>query len=382
MRFYFLRKLDFYLGKLCGQILPQSVFSDARDKLIYKKIFLIKLWGLGNLTIIWPLIYKIKEKYPHSSISFFTFDLNKGFLEKNKAIDKIIYFKFTRNIFKIIIQFFFTLVFLRKEKIDAAINFETFNFSSALLTYLTGASLRIGLNSNYEKKFYNYWDDNNPTLHISQKFLNLLKYLDINSPYSYFDFKTPQGEKDEIDNILKNFGIDSFICIHPGASINCDRGRKWKLESFIELSNMLIERYNMPLIFTGSEREKRLHAAAIKRIAKRSRVFDLSGSLDIWEFIELLQRSFMLIANDTGPVHIAASLGINTVVFYGQSSPGRCRPLNQNSLIFYKNLGCSPCDGSDQGSRKCSNNFKCMDFSPQNVFSKICEKFSVKKFCL
>jgi len=375
VRFYFLRKLDLYLGKFCNRVFPQSVFKNAHIKFIYKKIFLIKLWGLGNLAIIWPLIYKIKERYPNSSISFLTFDLNKGFLESNEAIDKIIYFKFTRNIFKMIIQAFSILVFLRKEKIDVAINFETFNFSSALFAYLTKASLRIGLNNNYEKTFYNYWIDSNPALHTTQKFLSLLKYIDISSPYSYFNFKELRGEGNGAGNILKNIGVDRFICIHPGTSINCEQGRRWKASSFSKLSNMLIEYYNMPLIFTGSKKEKSLNTVIIKGIVKRNRVFDLSGSLGIWEFIELLERGSMLISNDTGPVHLAASLGVNTATFYGQSSPERCRSLRQNSLIFYKNLKCSPCDIAGRINTKCSNNFKCLDFSPQEVFLKITEKF-------
>lgn len=374
--------INFYksIDNLLGVVLyvffrfKKNIFVDL-EKIYINKILLIKFWGLGNLALIWPLINKIKEKYPDSFITFLTFDINKAFLEKNQTIDRIIYFKFPKNIFQIIYRFISMLAALRKEKIDLVINFETFNNTSALFSYLVKAPLRIGLNNKSEKVFYNYWFCNNPSQHITEKFLNLLSPLGINSAYRYHLFKESEVNENKIKHILNKFKIKGFICIHPGTSEFFKEGRRLNQEKFSELSNMLIDKYSLPLIFTGTEKEKELIRNIIEKIIFKDKVFNFAGYLRIWEFIELLKRCLLFISNDTGTVHIAASLGINIAVFYGQSSPDRCRPLNENSVILYKHLKCSPCTGVLYRNAKCKNNYICLDFSPQEVFTVISNKF-------
>lgn len=56
----------------------------------------------------------------------------------------------------------------------------------------------------------------------------------------------------------------------------------------------------------------------IRMCYSKDRVFDLSGDLTIGEFIELLRKSLLFISNDSGPTHIAISLGIDIAVFMDQ----------------------------------------------------------------
>jgi ADP-heptose:LPS heptosyltransferase len=129
------------------------------------------------------------------------------------------------------------------------------------------------------------------------------------------------------------------------------------------------------LIFTGTNSEKPLVRDIVKNISVRGNILNLAGLLNIWELVELLRESFLFISNDTGPVHLAASLGINISVFYGPTSPYRYKPLNENVLIFYKNFECSPCVGIKYVNKNCRNNFRCLDFTPEYVFSKLSERF-------
>ncbi|MFH1854635.1 MAG: glycosyltransferase family 9 protein [Candidatus Omnitrophota bacterium] len=376
-----LRYIDILLGRILYSIFNQAPFlNKSADNIngAVKKILLIKLWGIGNLTIIWPLIHKIREAYPDSHIFFLTFDLNRAFMEKNRCIDKIIYFRFTKNIFIIIINYFRALVKLRVERLDLVINFETFNNASSLFSFLTNAHIRLGINNKYEKIFYNHWVNNSPDLHISQIYTNLLKLLPINFDYNYFYFSKSKENDRKIAGLLQDLKIDRFICIHPGTSENF-KGKRWPWFNFSELSNLMLQRYNIPLIFTGTELEKRTVANIIKKIKPKDKIFNFVGHLNIWEYVELIRRSFLFISNDTGPAHLAASLGINTVIFYGPTSPLRYRPLTKNSVIYYKNLKCGPCVGSNYLNKKCRNKFKCLDFTPKEIVLKISEKFFNEK---
>lgn len=371
-----LRGLDFFIGRVLSRLLRLSPSSSRKEGLVdidtAKKILLVKLWGLGNLSIIWPLINKIKRRYPHANIYFLTFDLNRGFLERNKDLYEIIYFSFSINIVKIIKEVFRLFVLLRGEHFDVVINFETFNAASALFSYYIKAPVRIGINNGFEKAWYSWSVDNNKTKHISELFSELLWGLQINSSYSYFSFSGATQEKRKVNEILKGRNISSFICIHPGTSFNF-KGKRWAADKFAVLSDMLVDKHDFPVFIVGMEKE--LAARILGIASNKERIFDLTGMLNIWELIELLKKSSLFISNDTGPVHLASSLGINTVVLYGPSSPLRYRPLNPNSLIFYSNLTCSPCIGSGYINRACKSKFECLNFSVEEVFEKISEKY-------
>lgn len=375
--FNHIRRLDCFIARVIFVFLYtfQIKIPEKNKKTKHiRKILCIKLWGLGNLVIIYPLLYKLKEKFPKAQFIFLTFDLNKGFLENNQAVDRIIYFKFTTNIFCILRQFINLIITFKKEQIDLLLNFETFNNTSALFSYLIKSPIRIGINNRYERIFYTYPIYNKKTEHISQVFSNLLRPLDINFHYNYFGLRGSEEDRNRAKNILNHFGIDNFVCVQPGTSENF-KDKRYCKDYFSELANLIINKYNYSILFTGTKKEKDLITYIIKMCFVKNKVFDLSGNLTIYEFTELLRKTLLFISNDSGPVHIAASLGINIAVFYGPTSPQKYRPLNENSLIFYKNLRCSPCIGVDYINRGCRNKFKCLNFSPEEVFSKISEKF-------
>ncbi len=368
-----MRRLDYLLGRIAAS----GLYFRHNDRRIIPsriaKILCIKLWGLGNLAIIYPLLPKIKEKFPDAQLMCITFDTNRGFLENNEAVDRVIYFKFTTNIFQIITQCVRLVIELRKQKIDLLINFETFNSTAALFSYLTKASVRIGLNNEYESIFYTHSVENDTSKHISQVFSDLLTPLEGNSSYGYFNFMPKRFDQDKIKSVLTQYGVSKFMCIHPGTGSNFT-GKRYRKEYFSVLASTLVGKYGIPIFFTGTQKEQKVAADIIKMIPNKENIFDLTARLTIWELVELLRKSFLFVSSDTGPVHIAASLGVNVVVFYGPTAPGRYGPLNKNSLIFYKNTPCSPCAGVHYTYGRCKN-FRCLDFPPDEVIERISRFF-------
>ena len=370
-----IRRLDCLAGRITFNLLRIFGFKEVPlpgSPVKVKKILCVKLWGLGNLALICPLIGDIKKIFPEARIIFLTFDLNRGFLENSGLIERVVYFKYTKNIFLILKQFIVFVIRFRKEKIDLAVNFETFNNASAIFAYLTRAPLRFGFRNRYEGIFYTNPVCNKQSEHISQSFLSLVLPLDNKVTYNYFNF-TGSG-RDKIAGFMSNFRMERYVCIHPGTSENF-KGKRYRKDYFSELTGLLLKNHGLPVVFTGTEKETGLVKEIVDKLADTDKVLNLAGKLAIAEFIELLKGSFLFISNDSGPVHIAASLGINTVVFYGPTSPARYGPLNRNSLVFYKNHQCSPCVGTDYINKKCRNNFSCLNFSPQEVFPLISERF-------
>jgi ADP-heptose:LPS heptosyltransferase len=332
--------------------------------------------------VIYPFLGRIKGKFPQAELVFITFDLNKGFLEASPAVGRVIYLRCTKNLVSIVKQLIQLLIRLRKEHFDLLINFETFNHASALFSCLAAIPERIGLYTRYEKIFYNHPVYYEKSAHISQAFLNLLGPLGLDHAYTYSDYHGQEREKAKVDSLLNSRKIKKFICFHPGTSKNFE-GKRYQADSFAELAGLLMNKYDIPVIFTGVAAESGMIKQIIQRVLSKDRVFDFSGKLTIREFTELLRRSSLLVCADTGPLHIAASLGVNLAVFFGPTSPQKYGPLNKNSLILYKNLPCSPCVGVDYVNKRCRYKFACLDFTPQEAFAGISEKFKdgAHSFC-
>jgi len=371
-----LRRIDYFFGKAC-YYLRWLLFLKCSKRIAeveIKKILCIKLWGLGNLAIIYPLILKIKEKFPKAKLIFVTFDLNNGFLENNKAVDSILYFPFSRNIFKLINEALLLIKKLRKENIDLVINFEFFNNAAACFSCLIGAPLRIGRDTRDEGIFYTHPISQDNLEHISERFCSLLKPLGTNTDYAYACIEGTSEDKKKIEYLLDLFSVEKFICIHPGASDNF-RGKVYHKDCFAELAKMFVSIKGFTVIFIGQDKKWRVVNNADMVVSAKRKIIDLTNQLTIGELVELLRKSKLLVSNDTGPVHIAASLGINTAVLYGPTSPRNYKPLNSNSLVFYKNLFCSPCVGIRHVNRRCNNNFICMDFSLLEIYEGVVRKF-------
>ena len=89
------------------------------------------------------------------------------------------------------------------------------------------------------------------------------------------------------------------------------------------------------------------------------------------ELCALLQRSALLITNDSGPLHLAEALATPTVSFFGPETPLLYGPTGDNQVVFYKGIYCSPClNVHNQKQAPCKGNNVCMKLiNPDEVFA-------------
>jgi ADP-heptose:LPS heptosyltransferase len=114
-----------------------------------------------------------------------------------------------------------------------------------------------------------------------------------------------------------------FVCLHPGASA---AERRWPVESFALVGDGLAGRGHR-VVLTGSAGERPL----TRRVAAamRAPAIDLAGSTTLDELAALLVRAELLVCNDTGISHLAAALGVPSVVVFVASDPVRWAPLDR-----------------------------------------------------
>jgi ADP-heptose:LPS heptosyltransferase len=96
-----------------------------------------------------------------------------------------------------------------------------------------------------------------------------------------------------------------------------------------------------------------------------------SGSAeDILTSAALIQKCGLFLTNDTGPMHLAAAVGVPTVALFGSTNPVWTGPLGIKTAVIYKNPGCSPC--FDRTCRKKQTQYGCLlNISEEDVFTCI-----------
>ena len=81
--------------------------------------------------------------------------------------------------------------------------------------------------------------------------------------------------------------------------------------------------------------------------AAPGRCLNLAGATSLWEMIEWLRLSEIMVTNDTGPMHVAAALGRPVVALFGPTEPRRTGPYGQIEYALTAGLACAPCMTSD-----------------------------------
>jgi len=334
-------------------------------KAIPQKILIVRTDRVGDVLLSTPVIKNLREAYPHAHIAFMCRPYTKEVLEGNPYLDEIIvYDKYGKH------KSFFASVtfslFLRKKHFDWAVILHPTN-RVHLVTFFANIPLRIGWNKKlphlltqalvYLKK--------EGLKHEMEYTLDILRALEVPIVDKRIYFALRDEDEAHIDKLLheRRVGGDDFIItVHPSASCV---SKRWPQDYFCRLIELLQEAMN-PIIVLVTSRDERQYA---EEIAKRfPRAIDLRGALSLGELAALINRSALFISNDSGPVHIAASLNIPVISLFGRKDPGlsptRWRPLGERSFYLHEDVNCSVCLAHN-----CDKNFLCLrSIKPESVF--------------
>ncbi len=158
------------------------------------------------------------------------------------------------------------------------------------------------------------------------RLLHLIAHL--GAPADHTNLEFPITTDDELE--LQRAGLSAdclprdYICVHPGASTI---SKCWPAQCFAEVADALSRRFGVAVVLTGSDKEAELTA----RVAWHMRMpaIDAAAPISIGAMAALMRRARLLVCNDTGVSHIAAGLGLPSVVVFITADIERWAPLNQ-----------------------------------------------------
>ncbi len=339
-----------------------------------EKILIVRTDRLGDVILSTPVIKNLRLTYPNAHLAFMCRPYTKDAVTGNTYLDEVIvYDKYGKhNSILSTINFAFRL---RKKRFDWAIILHPTN-RAHLITFLAGIPKRIGWNRKLgilltDKLLH---DKQYGKKHESEYSLSILESLGIPIRGKETSFPLNQKAIDSTNSRLLDAGVgaeDGFIVLHPSAS--CP-SKRWPQENFLSLARLLKAKSRFKIIIISSKDE----AEFGELLARETDLIDFRGMFNLNQLGALLKRATLLISNDSGPVHIAASFNTLVISIFGRNDPGlgprRWRPLGPNSYYFHDDPGCRHCPA-----HACEIDFICLKaITPEEVAQKALQLLTSK----
>ena len=131
-----------------------------------------------------------------------------------------------------------------------------------------------------------------------------------------------------------------LLALCPGAEFG---GAKcWPTDHYAQLADVYTEQGWNVVIF-GSANDMPVAQSLLALSHRSEDIIDLSGKTSLAEAVDLLSLARAVVSNDSGLMHIAAALGVPTVVIYGPTSPDFTPPLSNQAVTLVSEIDCAPC---------------------------------------
>jgi heptosyltransferase-2 len=235
------------------------------------------------------------------------------------------------------LKFFGKMLRLRRRRFDLAfvLSGKT-DIRHNLTLWLTGARRRVGFG--YAGGGFLLTDNVSPDLSDPNETaltLQLLKHLNI-PPVGYANLlRVPSEDQEFAAKFLYEAGVkegDLLIGLHPGARVPT---RQWGGDRFRDVARQVMERYGAKILWFTDPAQPSVNSPNANFIPV---------SLPLRQFLAVLSRCQLVVCNESGPMHIAAGLGVPVVAVFGPQYPEWFSPVgNRHEVVIRRDVWCRPC---------------------------------------
>jgi lipopolysaccharide heptosyltransferase II len=328
------------------------------------KILIIRLSSIGDIILTTPLLRSIRKTYPNASITYITKKQYAGLLADSPYISELISFDKTEGftgLRKIKHR-------LRDQHFDAYLDIHK-NWRSRFLRFGLGAKMittypkyiiRRALLIRFRINLYKH------VRPVYLRYFEAARRLGVHYDGQGSEIHFPRAAMEKVTGILSSLGYEfntPLVVICPGATYF---NKKWLPEGFVFTARQLMHEKSAFVIVHGGRDDMELCDDIVKQIGNGS--YSLAGTLSLPESAALLKLSTLVIANDSGLLHLAQSQKRPVIGIYGPTTRELgFFPIEQNSTVVETSLPCRPC--TPKGLNYCpKGHFRCMkDITPEMV---------------
>ncbi len=300
-----------------------------------RSILVIKPRAIGDVLLSTVVLPNLRTAFPDAAISFLTEKAAADIIRDNPFVDEPIVFDASND------SFLKLLLRLRRARYDLV--FDLFcNPRSAQMTWATGAAIRVGYPFRGRAWAYNvHVQTRADRIHNTEFNLDALARLEIPITERRLCFPLPAERVKQFKSVTAPFRTRKGPLIALNSSGTWE-SKRWGLEHFAQLGDLLIERLDANVLLLWGPGEEadvaRIEKAMTHRpvAAPRTRIGELGALLACCDFT---------ISNDSGPMHISAAVGTPTLGIFGPTNPYLQGPFHPSSAwVRLEGLDCLGCN--------------------------------------
>lgn len=352
-----MRWIDHWIGlpscfvlALCLAALGKLGVHRSRAISGQRTLAVFKFFGLGSIIETTPLLRAVRACYPNARLAFVTFAGNEQLVRKLNICTDLRVIR-TRSPWHFALDVLREIIWLQRQRVEAVIDLEFFSKFSTLLSFFSGAGVRVGFHLNdfwrygliTHPIYFNYYRHITDVYSAAGRRLGVTvrdaRLSRINVPdtarQSAREFLTRQGWAPE--------GLLVGMNVNAG---DMSLERRWPLARFGLVAQTLLERHlDLRLVLVGTSAERTYVSSLLQHVPPelRARVLVAAGHWSFDEFVAALSGFDLLITNDSGPMHLAAAQGTPVISLWGPGKPEFYAPRVDNHRAIYRDYPCSPC---------------------------------------
>ena len=333
-----------------------------------KNILVVKLSAIGDVIHALPVSYAIKETFPDSKLTWVVEPPAYDLLKFNPYIDKIIIFrkKEFKTLKGLARNFFPFRKEIQAENYDAVLDLQGL-FKSAAIAFFAQSNIKLGICNMRELSN----QISKPVIgehakgHIVERYLDTARAIGCRVDKVVFPLEIPPDESLKAIEIMIQNELDEmkpYAVLAVGANW---ANKRWRTDYFAELGDWLYSLKITPVIIGGGK----LDEERAKEIISKMQIppVNLVGKTNLIQLAYVIKKSRLVIGGDTGPVHLAAGLGVRTLMLMGPTDANRNGPYGQIENAIEVDRDCKGC-----WKRACRKNEDCLEkISVQLVKDKI-----------
>jgi heptosyltransferase-1 len=301
------------------------------------RIVLIKPSALGDIMHSLPVLSALRRRFPHAHIAWIVNRLYEPLLRNHTDLNEVI--PFDRNqtrqgIVPGLMSFTRFLHSLRPKNFDLAIDLQGL-LRTGLMTFATGAKRRIGLASAREGAtwFYNEVIDDRSTPHAVDRYWQVAQAIGAEGD-KVFNLPLEPAACQWVHNLLAGLPRP-WLAVGVGSRWLTKR---WPPGHFAHLAQKAQQAFGGTILFVGAPDERELAERAASLIASQS--LNVTGQTTLPQLAALLAQADVMLANDTGPLHLAVALGRPVVAPYTCTKVVRTGPYGQEQNAVETKVWC------------------------------------------
>lgn len=287
------------------------------------RICIVMMSAVGDAVHVLPVINAIKRSHPSSRITWVLQPGPASLVKNHPSIDEIILFDRKNKL-----QSFRSVVgSLRERHFDLLIDLQVY-FKAGVITALSGARRRLGFDLPRARDanwlFTSERIPVHPVQHVQDQYFEFLTHLGIDPEPVEWGLGPTDAERAWQSEFMSRFD-------RPVASIvvaTSKRSKDWMPERWAQVCDILHERYGLMPVLVGGDSDRERDAAHSIITRSRHQPHSALGS-GLRNLVSILDASEIVLAPDTGPLHVAVALDRPVISLMGYTDPRRTGPYRR-----------------------------------------------------